>query len=120
MEIAVCRYEKDMLKILLEYKEMPDSVKLVQMYELMSSAKTAAANMEEVEAEKFKMEFREILHSLSSVEMVRYCNCSNLTLIKVSTKNVRGRGTILQLAVLESMQDFARMLLEFGWVNFPT
>ena len=78
MEIAVCRSEKEMLKILLEYKEMPDSVKLVQMYELMSSAKTAAANMEEVEAEKFKMEFREILHSLSSVEMVRYCNCSNL------------------------------------------
>ena len=78
MEIAVCRYEKDMLKILLEYKEMPDSVKLVQMSELMCSARTAAANMEEDEAEKFKKEFQEILHSLSSVEMVRYCNCSNL------------------------------------------
>ena len=78
MEIAVCRYDKGMLKILLEYKEMPDEVKLVQMSELMASARTAAANEAEDEAGKFKKEFQDILHSLSSVEMVRHCNCSDL------------------------------------------
>ena len=68
MEIAVCHNQKEMLKILTEYKEMPDDVKLVQLSMLMSSARTAIACEEE--HLHFKEEFQEILHSLSSVEMV--------------------------------------------------
>ena len=74
MEIAVrMGGDKSMLKILLEYAEMPDDVKLVQLSELMSSARAAAADMEEDEEKAFKEEFQKILRSLSSsVELVRH------------------------------------------------
>ena len=69
MEIAVRCDQKEMLKILTEYKEIPDDVKLVQLSMLMSSARTAIACKEE--HLHFKEEFQEILYSLSSVEMVK-------------------------------------------------
>ena len=69
MEIAVCHNQKEMLKILTEYKEMPDDVKLMHMNMLMSSARTAIACREPME--HFKKEFEEMLHSLSSVEVFR-------------------------------------------------
>ena len=70
MEIAVCHDQKEMLRILTEYKEIPDDVKLVQLSMLMSSARTAIECKEE--HLHFKGEFQEILSSLTSVEMVKH------------------------------------------------
>ena len=69
IEMAVCSNQEEILKIMTEYKEMPDDVKLMQLSMLMSSARTAIACREPME--HFKKDFQEMLHSLSSVEMVR-------------------------------------------------
>ena len=66
--MAVLRWQEEILKIMTEYKEMPDDVKLMHMHMLMSYARTAIACREPME--HFKKEFQEMLHSLSSVEVV--------------------------------------------------
>ena len=47
-----------------------------------------------------------------------YCYYFNLIHVQVSTKNVLYHGTLLQSAVVDNMQDYARLLLKFGFVNF--
>ena len=69
MELAVLCHP-EMLKILTEFKEIPDDLKPAQLMMLMSGAKDGGGDVE-----KMKEEFREILQSLSSsVEMVRQLN----------------------------------------------
>ena len=67
--MAVLGAQEEIWKIMTEYKEMPDDVKLMHMHMLMSYARTAIACGEPME--HFKKEFQEMLHSLSSVEVVR-------------------------------------------------
>ena len=68
MELAVLCHP-EMLKILTEFKEIPDDLKPAQLMMLMSGAKDGG------DVEKMKEEFREILQSLSSsVEMVQQLN----------------------------------------------
>ena len=73
MEMAVLRDRKEILKILTEYKEIPDDVKLIQLSMLMeqtwSPSWTAIACEEP--SENLKTAFQDILHSLSSVQMVK-------------------------------------------------
>ena len=67
--MAVLGAQEEIWKIMTEYKEMPGDVKLMHMHMLMSEARTAIACREPME--HFKKEFQEMLHSLSSVELVR-------------------------------------------------
>ena len=68
MELAVLCHP-EMLKILTEFKEIPDDLKPAQLTMLMSGA------MDGGDVEKVKEEFQEILSSLSSsVEMVKHLN----------------------------------------------
>ena len=68
MELAVLCHP-EMLKILTEFKEIPDDLKPAQLMMLMSGAKDGG------DVDKMKEEFREILQSLSSsVGMVRQLN----------------------------------------------
>ena len=71
MEMAILHNNKEMMKILKEYKEIPEDVKPLQLSMLMSDARTAAANNMEGDEENIKREFQEILHSLSSAEKVK-------------------------------------------------
>ena len=55
LEMAVSRDQKEMLKILTEYREIPDKVKLLQLSKLMGSSD---------DVKKSKDEFQSILCSL--------------------------------------------------------
>jgi len=94
LEMAVSRDQKEMLKILTEYREIPDKVKLLQLSKLMGSSD---------DVKKSKDEFQSILCSLPT----------NL----VSTTNVR-YGTLMLEATIDNKQDFLRLLLEKGSYGF--
>ena len=95
---------------------MEDTEKLKRLSMLISCARTAIERGEPTE--HFKKEFQEMLHFVSSVEMVRE-KCSNqIDGSQVTTKDLPDEGSLLQAAVALNMQDFARLLLEFGFVNF--
>jgi hypothetical protein len=70
MEMAVLRDRKEILKILTEYKEIPDDVKLIQLSKLLEEAKRAIRNYREAPIEHLKKAFQDILHTLP-VEMVK-------------------------------------------------
>ena len=64
------RDRKEILKILTEYKEIPDDVKLIQLSKLLEEAKRAIRNYREAPIEHLKKAFQDILHTLP-VEMVK-------------------------------------------------
>merc|ERR1719209_289683 len=90
MEIAATRRLSGVLKILEEFTEITDKVKLIQMSVLMNSDKP----------KRSKETFQKILESL--------------TVDLVSTSSIGEEGTLLQKAVSEGTKDFAKILLEFG------
>ena len=69
MEMAVLKKEEAIFKILTEHKEITDDVKLIQLSMLMEQTWTAIACEEP--SENLKTAFQDILHSLSSVQMVK-------------------------------------------------
>ena len=109
MEMAVLYQwdEPEILKMLAEFKEIPDDVKILQLMRMIFKGLGGE-------------EFRKILHSVSSVETVKHLLSSQVESInpniQVSVKDMRGNGTLLQLAVTENKQDLVRLLLEFGFV----
>ena len=68
MAMAVLVRQEEIWKIMTEYKEMPDEVKFMQLSMLMSGARSAMVRREPME--QFKKKFEEMLHSVSSLEMV--------------------------------------------------
>jgi len=89
MEISVAseKSSPEMRRLLGEFTEMPNNIKLFHLSTLMAT-------------DDNKGEFRVMLWSLP-VEMV-------------SSTNVRALGSLLQGAVKEDKKDFVRTLLEFG------
>ena len=109
MAIASSReYNREMVALLGEFTEIPDSVKLEQSWKLMYSTNKGA-----------KEDFQTSL-SLLPVELVRakIQYFWNLALIQVNTSDVRGYRTLLQDAVYKDKRDFIRILLDFGFVSF--
>ena len=118
MEMAVAfRWNQpELLKLLAEFKEIPDNVKILQL--LMLIREGLGGERRENDVEKLQEEFQKILRSLSSVETVKHLiliNPPNQN-IQASTKDALGFGTLLQLAVTENKPDLVRLLLEFGFV----
>ena len=115
MEIAVAfRWNQpELLKLLAEFKEIPDNVKILQLSMLIREG--LGGGERENNVEKLKEEFQKILCSLplETVKHLFLLNPPNQN-IQVSSKNANGYGTLLQTAVTENKIDLVRLLLEFG------
>ena len=72
MEMAVLYHwdEPELLKILAEFKEIPDDVKILQL--MMLIFRGLGGERTDDNGEKLKEEFQKILNSVSSVEMVKH------------------------------------------------
>jgi hypothetical protein len=79
------------LSILAEFSEPTDEMKLIQLSHLMQKDEHKSKTMGE---------FDNLLNSLA-VELV-------------NSTSVRGKGTLLQFAVLEEKADFVKALLKYG------
>jgi len=91
MEIAVTRGHTEVFKMLAEVTEVTDKVKLMQLSDLIKSDKPKRA----------KEEFETKLKSMP--------------VASVSSTDVRGNGTLLQIVVgYDWTKDFVKILLEYG------
>ena len=113
VEIAAKEYTGEMLNILGEFTEIPESVKLGKMSDLLFTTEEVA-----------KIQFRILLSSLP-LDSVRgdWIVWSLNSTSQVNTRDVRGYGTILQEAVFfdrqgHTKQPFVQILLDFGFVSF--
>ena len=115
MEMAVAfRWNQpELLKLLAEFKEIPDNVKILQLSMLIREG--LGGEGKENDGKKLKEEFQKILLSLplKTVKHLFLLNPPNQN-IQVSLKNANGYGTLLQTAVTENKTDLVRLLLEFG------
>jgi len=103
MDIAVENENEEMLRLLADFTEMPDHIKLYHLSKLMNRGQQKA---------KEKEEFKKILSSLS-VELVNKTNVAQTTNCP-QRGPWRSNGNLLQDAVDEGKKDFVRILLEFG------
>ena len=107
MEIAASRGSNwsDVLKILAEFTEITDKVKLIQMSLLMNSDKPKRSK------EKFQSMLESLPVDLVSTFVGAY---PQFLYHQVSSTGINEGGTLLQWAVYQRSKDFAKILLEFG------